>query len=248
MARDYNRATGFNILQPLDEGEQSRPHPRTLGSYPEVSGPQRTRCGLKCLCSICDKIILVEKRVFLVHGWEGRPDNHWFPWLVWELKARGYDVYAITMPNADNPKVDEWVGAIKAAVGRPTAATYFVGHSLGCIATARYFEQLPPTARVGGAVFVAGFSSDLGISQISEFTAMPIDFDQVKKHCLKFVNIFSDNDDYVSLAKSLEFQKNLSAKSIIERGKGHFTKSEGVDALPSVFKELMGISTLKTEL
>ena len=184
----------------------------------------------------------MKKRVFLIHGWEGKPDNHWFPWLTWELKARGFDVYSLTMPHADLPKVSEWVTEIKRIVGRPDKDTFFVAHSLGCIAVVRYIEQLPKAAQVGGCVFVAGFLSSLGIPEVEEFISAPFDVGQVKKHCPKFVTIFSDNDSYVSMEKSLEFQKALGAKGILERGKGHFSKSEGVDALPSVFKNIVGIS------
>lgn len=184
----------------------------------------------------------MKKRVFLIHGWEGKPDNHWFPWLSWELKARGFEVYAITMPHPAEPKVAEWVTAIKNAVGRPTKETYFVAHSLGCLATLRYLEKLPEKALVGGAVFVAGFLGDLDIAEIEEFYKLPLDIEKAKSHCGKFVTIFSDDDEYVPVERSFEFQKALRAKGILERGKGHFSKSEGVVALPSVFKSLMDMS------
>lgn len=185
----------------------------------------------------------MEKKVFLIHGWEGKPDNHWFPWLSWELKARGFEVHAPAMPHANEPKVSEWLSAIRAAVGRPTAATYFVCHSLGCIAILRYFEKLPEKTRVGGAVFVAGFSGNLNIPEIQEFYDLPLDIAKAKKNCPKFVTIFSDNDDYISLEQSFQFQKALGAKAILEKGKGHFTKSEGSTALPSVFQSLMSMAT-----
>lgn len=222
----------------------------------------------------------MKKRVFLVHGWEGTPDNHWFPWLSWELKARGFEVRALTMPHADKPKVSEWVAEIKTVVGRPNKDTFFVAHSLGCIAVVRYLAELPKKsspplsfspspeegerkkkkgAEVGGCVFVAGFLSSLGIPEIEEFCLPPQMvargqnaertrtnaefFDKVKQRCDKFVTIFSDNDGYVSLEKSLEFQKTLGAKGILERGKGHFSKREGVDALPSVFKSIIDMSS-----
>jgi len=185
----------------------------------------------------------MQKRVFLVHGWEGKPDNHWFPWLTWELKVRGFEVYAITMSHADEPKVAEWITAIKNAVGRPNRDTYFVGHSLGCIAVVRYFESLPAKAKVGGAFFVAGFSGNLGIAQIEEFYTLPLDFVKARIHCPNFVTIFSDDDKYVSLERALEFQKALGAKAILERGKGHFTKGEGVDALPLIFQSILKLSS-----
>ena len=96
------------------------------------------------------------KRAFLVHGWEGRPDGNWFPWLTWELKAKGWEVNAPQMPNAAHPQVSEWLSFLRDYVGKPDKDTYFVGHSLGCLAIARYLEALSPKAKVGGCVFVSG--------------------------------------------------------------------------------------------
>lgn len=186
----------------------------------------------------------MEKRVFLIHGWEGRPDNHWFPWLSWELRARGFEVHALAMPHSDKPKVSEWIAAIRNVVGRPNKDTYFVGHSLGCIAIVRYIVLLARKTKIGGCVFVAGFSGSLNMPEIEEFCWLPLDMAKIKSHCPKFVTIFSDNDEAVSLARSLEFQKALGAKAVLERGKGHFCADEGVTALPSAFKALMTMSAL----
>ena len=29
------------------------------------------------------------KKVFIIHGWEGYPEEGWFPWLKKELESRG---------------------------------------------------------------------------------------------------------------------------------------------------------------
>ncbi len=176
-------------------------------------------------------------RVFLVHGWDGRADNHWFPWLKWELIAHGFEVSAPQMPSADEPKVKEWLDFLRDYVGKPDRDTYFVGHSLGCITIARYLEKLSPKQKVGGCVFVAGFSGRLNIPEIREFYEAPFDPEQAKKHCDTFTMIFSDNDPYVPVEKSLEFAKQLGAKTILERGKGHF--SDGMVSLPSVLQALL---------
>src|SRR3989344_405791 len=132
-------------------------------------------------------------RVFLIHGWDGRPDNHWFPYLSLELKANGFEVNAPQMPNAATPKVGEWLSFLKDYVGKPDAETFFVGHSLGCITIARYLAELSPKAKVGGCVFVAGFSGNISIPEISEFYTLPFDPEKAKAHCAKFVMLFSDN-------------------------------------------------------
>src|SRR3989338_5376504 len=84
--------------------------------------------------------MVLMKRAFLIHGWYGNPNNHWFPWLALELKARSFDVSAPQMPHAPKPGVKEWLEFLKEYVGKPDKDTYFVGNSLGCIALVRYIE------------------------------------------------------------------------------------------------------------
>ncbi len=177
-------------------------------------------------------------KAFLIHGWEGRPDGHWFPWLALELKARGWEVNAPQMPNSENPRVLEWTGFLEKYVGKPDKNTYFVGHSLGCFAIVRYIELLPKKVQIGGCVFVAGFSGRLIIPDVAEFYEL-FDSEKAKRHCEKFVTIFSDNDPDIPLEKSLEFAKQLNAKTVMQRGKGHFTTEDGVTALPSVLTALL---------
>src|SRR3989344_9568337 len=110
------------------------------------------------------------QRVFIVHGWDGHPEEGWFPWLKRELEAKGFKVYVPQLPDAANPRIYNWVPALAAAVGEADEETYFVGHSMGCQTIARYLESLPEekqlatskplrkeARRGGGAVFVAGF-------------------------------------------------------------------------------------------
>lgn len=182
------------------------------------------------------------KRVFLIHGWEGTPNNHWFPWLKAELIARGFKVFAPAMPHADLPKISEWLAMIREWVGKPDLETFFVGHSLGCIATLRYLETLAPKAVVGGAVFVAGFHKDLGIPQIQDFFQSPVSIEKARKHSYKFACIFSDDDKYIPLANSFELAQELGARTMLEKGRRHFMKSEGVEALPSALKFLLDFS------
>lgn len=183
------------------------------------------------------------KRVFMVHGFGGRPDDHWFPWLSLELSARGFSVHAPSMPYPKKPTVAEWVAHLAAVVGKPDAETYFVGHSLGCITIVRYLASLRGRVRVGGCVFVAGFSGNINIPQIAEFYTLPVDVESARRHARGFVCIFSDNDRDVPLPRSLEFAEALGAKAVLEKGKRHFTGSAGVTALPAAFSALMSLSS-----
>jgi len=185
------------------------------------------------------------KRVFLVHGWEGTPDNHWFPWLTHKLVEKDFTVFAPAMLNTAHPKVSEWLAELSRVVGVPDRDTYFVGHSLGCITIARYLQLLPEGVRVGGCVFVAGFSRDLAIPEIAEFCSLPLDIRKTRTHCEDFVTIYSDDDEYISIAESEDFSKKVGAHQVFEKGKGHFCMSDGVTELPSALDALLGLSASK---
>jgi len=181
------------------------------------------------------------KKVYLVHGGEGNPNNHWFPWLKKSLEENGFEVYALEMPNPNNPNLNEWVNKLNDSVNNPDEKTYFIGHSLGCVAVLKYIVILPENTKIGGCVFVACFAS-FGDEEIRDFNLKKSDLEKIKKVCEKFVNIFSDDDRFVSINKSKEFADLLNAKKIIETGKGHFTTDDKIFKLPSVLNGLLEIA------
>ena len=99
----------------------------------------------------------MKKRVFIAHGWDGYPEEGWFPWLKKELEAKGFEVYVPQLPETGSPRIHNWVPKLAEVVGEIDENTYFVGYSMGCQTIARYLETLPEGVKVGGAVFVAGF-------------------------------------------------------------------------------------------
>lgn len=182
------------------------------------------------------------KRIFLIHGWEGYPEEGWRPWLRDELEKRGFEVYVPAMPNTKHPKMNAWVRHLSKIVGVPDKDCYFVGHSLGCITILRYLETLKKEQEVGGVVLVAGFTSNLGYTELKSFFAKPINWKKIKVHCKKFVAIHSDNDPYVSLHYGDFFKKELNATVIVKHGMKHFSGDDGITKLPVVLNLLLNMS------
>src|SRR3989344_2573518 len=146
------------------------------------------------------------KRVFIVHGWGGSPEEGWLPWLKSQLEQRGFEVHAPAMPDSAHPRMSLWLETLRQTVGSSDDQCYFVGHSLGCITTLRYLEGLSENQKIGGAVLVAGFSDmhitvdeDEDIQELQTFFQTDVDFETVRKHCDKFVAIHSNNDPYVAM-------------------------------------------------
>jgi hypothetical protein len=191
----------------------------------------------------------MQKRVFIIHGWDGSPEEGWFPWLKKELEIKGFNVIVPQLPKSEEPRINNWVPKLKEVVGIPDEQTYFIGHSMGCQTIARYLEELPENVVVGGAVFVAGFfkrlidleDDDMVRDVAKEWLETPLDLRKVKSHFKRSIAIFSDNDPYVSLDNKEEFADTLKSKIIIEHGKGHFSGSTGTTELPIALSSILEI-------
>jgi len=192
----------------------------------------------------------MEKRVFLVHGWEGRPDEGWFPWLKRELEATGFTVEIPAMPDAAAPKIDVWVPFLKELVGEVNSDTYFVGHSIGCQTILRFLEGLGKGQEIGGVVLVGGWihlkpeaTEDEGDEDVARpWLETPINWEKINSKCRKFVAIHSDNDPFVFMSDGNVFKEKLGAELVVEHGMKHFSGDDGVTELPSALEAVLRIS------
>ncbi|MBU1178770.1 alpha/beta hydrolase [Patescibacteria group bacterium] len=186
----------------------------------------------------------MKKRVFIVHGWEGTPNQAWFPWIKKELEKRDFEVFAPQMPNTEEPKIEEWVPFLAKQVGEPNENSYFVGHSIGCQTIMRYLETLEDR-KVGGVIFVAGFFNLPNLETEEEkeiakpWLERKINLKKVKKAADNFVAIFSDNDSDVSLSDSEIFKQKLNAEIVVEHNRGHFSEDTGIKELPIVLDSIL---------
>lgn len=191
----------------------------------------------------------MKRQVFLIHGWEGYPEEGWRPWLKKELEKRGFEVFIPVMPDTAAPTMEKWVPYLSQLVGQPDKNCYFVGHSLGCITILRYLETLKENQMIGGVVLVAGFGTDLEYEgykgEISSFFSTPVNWKKVKKHCKKFVAIHSGNDPWVaSIKHNALFKEKLGAKAIMEHNMKHFSGDDGIFKLPSVLKAILELAKI----
>ncbi|TSC80602.1 MAG: hypothetical protein G01um101425_256 [Candidatus Peregrinibacteria bacterium Gr01-1014_25] len=190
----------------------------------------------------------VRKRVIIIHGWGGFPQEGWFPWLAEHLKKEGFEVAVPSMPDPDTPEITTWVQHVSSVVGTPDEHTFLVGHSIGCQAILRYLESLPPDTHVGGVVLVAGFFTLTNIGGPAEeeiarpWLTKSINYEKILSHTDRITAIFSDNDEFVPLENVKFFEERLQAKTIIQKNRGHFSGSDGIMELPVALTELLELS------
>lgn len=188
------------------------------------------------------------KRAFIIHGWEGYPEEAWIPWLKSSLEERGYEVQVPAMPDTDAPEIGAWVSALSELVGEPDADTYLVGHSIGVQTIMRYLENIENA--VGGFLGVAGFFTLIPESfetdeerKIAEpWLSRPIDTDKVKRNAKKIAAVFSDDDPCVSLENKKMFEERLGAKTLVLHNVGHLGASEGFTEVPEILQAVVELA------
>src|SRR3990167_6854811 len=130
------------------------------------------------------------KRAIIVHGWDGFPENHWFPWLKKKLEEINFQVIIPAMPDPETPKIEPWVSQLKKAVGKVDQDTFLIGHSIGCQTIMRYLEQLSPSIKIGGILFVGGWitltptvtEKEESYQIAKPWLKTPLDWKKIKSH------------------------------------------------------------------
>jgi len=179
------------------------------------------------------------KKVYIIHGWAMDSNMSWIKWLEKELSKKNIEVHALDMPNANQPKIEEWVDYLKKNVKGLDEESFFVGHSVGCQTILRFLEKEPKELKIGGCVFVAPWIDLVGLEGITSqelAIAHPwlnnkINFERVLEHTGKITCIFSTNDRFVSQDEWKKFENGLNAKLIIKKDFGHFEKTERIEEI-----------------
>ncbi len=190
------------------------------------------------------------KRVYIIHGWGGFPEEATFPWLKSELESQDFQVTIPEMPDTNNPKIEKWIPFLQNLIENPDKETFLIGHSIGAQAVLRYIESLPKNITIGGAVLLAGYThvnemeayGDEAEKEIEKPWLKPLNWEKIRSNCSKFIAIFSDNDLLVPLSNQEVFKENLNAEIIIEHNKGHFSTSDNIKELPSLLSSVLKLS------
>ena len=184
------------------------------------------------------------KRLFIIHGWGGGQKQPMISYLEEAGKELGFETTFLNMPNPEVPTIDAWTKHLEENVYYVDQDTYFIGHSLGCQAILRYLE-MNKGSPLGGAILIApafvvdGLDTQEDQDIFRPWKDRPIDFANIRTMSNNFVTIFSDDDKLVPLDSNKEIiEKGLNQKIIIENGKGHFCKEDGVTELP-IAKEIL---------
>jgi uncharacterized protein len=175
----------------------------------------------------------MERSLYIVPRWAGRPDSDFYPWLEASLREapqRFSSIRTLDMPNPAQPTIDAWVGALAAAVGpAPAPSTVLMGHSVGCQTVIRYLATRPPEHQLDTALLVAGWwDIDKPWESIVPWIETPVDLARVRAAARTFVVLLSDNDPFTAdhARNRRLWEERLGAKVVLAPGGRHFNNPQ----------------------
>lgn len=175
----------------------------------------------------------MERTLFIVPRWGGKPESDFYPWLQSELAqppALFSRVRPLAMPEPETPVPAAWTGAIAEAVGsRPAPGTVLMAHSVGCQAVLRYLASLPAGEAVEGALLVAAWwSVDKPWETLLPWQDLArVDLARVRSAVRRLVVLLSDNDQFTAgyQENGRLWQERLGAHVVLVPGARHFNDS-----------------------
>lgn len=189
-------------------------------------------------------------RVVIIHGTEGSPDSNWFPWLANELRMWGIEVLSPQMPTPGGQSLQSWMDAFKEQVGTVGPTTILIGHSLGATFILRILELI--NKPVFASIFVAGFTSNLGILKYDQlnktFIDHPFDWERVRLNIGRPVCFLGEDDPYVPLSQGRRLASQLKVDPIVIEAAGHINAESGFSSFPLLLSELEKLSIRRIEV
>ncbi len=176
----------------------------------------------------------------ILHGWTGRADKNFIPWLKAELENRGYGVQAPQMPDTDHPTENDQVAYVLENC-RMDENTVLIGHSLGAIVAMKALIKHGKPIRE--LVLVAAAKDPKHSNENKNFHATfswEFDFETLKKLAPDRL-ILSDLKEKDRIVYLEEMAANLDAKLVTGTSKReHYTGKEEPDILESLNVSISG--------
>lgn len=179
-------------------------------------------------------------KVFIIHGYQSSPEQHWFPWLATKIEQMGSQCEIVHLQGSDQPDFATWRQNLEAQVHPLNEQTIIVAHSLGCISVLDYLSEALNGRLIKAIFMVAGFNEKLtALPELNQFVQQA----KLNDALLRFriqqrYSLFSCNDPFVPAPLSIRFGQLLNAQMIEVKKAGHFIQSDGLSEFPQLWEKL----------
>lgn len=158
----------------------------------------------------------------ILHGWMGNAPGHWQTWLADRLREAGGDVAYPDLPNADRPRLVDWMESLRTELARPEPPRTVICHSLACML------WLHHVAAGGRADHVLLVAPPAPLAELPDFFPVPTGaVANAELWC-------SDNDPYCPGGAQERYGRPLGIPTRVIAGGAHLNPDAGYGAWPEV--------------
>lgn len=187
------------------------------------------------------------KKIFIVHGYDTSPENHWFTWLKHQIEGVGHVCTIVHLDQPEEPNHATWKANLEQQIQPVDRKTIIIAHSLGCIATLDFLSTVLQRHNLDSLFLVAGFNKTLvALPQLDHFIKQSqVDDALIRLDVSHRFVFFSNNDPYVMAPLSISLGHLLNAQMVEVKGAGHFMASDGYETFPQLWEKLDALLQLK---
>ncbi len=184
------------------------------------------------------------KKAVLLHGTDGSPNDHWFPWLKKELEENEYQVFAPTLPENNTPNRDVYEAFLKNS-GWDFSDNLLVGHSSGTttilnLLMADWFPSVKASVLVGTFLNEKLLNKQEWYTpgQFDRLFVREFDIEKIKSKCPEFIFVHGDNDHACDYNDAKEFCQQLDGDFITIKNGAHLSGSSGITEIPEIIEKI----------
>ena len=140
----------------------------------------------------------------------------------------------------DTPHCDDWVERLRVVMRVMVGDFVLVGHSSSCAMVAHWARAVAPAerGRVRGALLVAPSDPDGPAYPVGPTGFSPVPLERLP---FRSIVVTSDNDEYVTLARALEYAMAWGSDVEILAGAGHINAVSGHGPWPAGYELLKSL-------
>ncbi|MBJ9986615.1 serine hydrolase family protein [Acinetobacter sp. S40] len=185
------------------------------------------------------------KHVYIIHGYQAVPEDHWFPWLEQHILQTGAIAERVFLADSAHPDADVWQECLSAQCTVLNENTIIVAHSLGCVSSLNFLSKVLQKSSIGAGIFVSGFTEKLNaIPELDQFMeSQTLDDKLLRQHILRRYVLLSSNDPFVSPPLTIRLGQRLNAQILEIKQAGHFMQEDGYTAFPQLWDVLRPLLT-----
>ena len=184
------------------------------------------------------------KQAVLLHGTDGQPTDHWFPWLKKQFEQTGYDVFAPELPSNHTPSRQVYEKFLRES-GFDFADCVLVGHSSGAttvlnLLSADWFPHVRAVVLVGTFLNERLTKSaewyDPG--QFDDLFLPEYNAEKIKQKADGFYFVHGSDDPYCDIKDAKTLCTEVGGQFIMIENGHHLGGSVGLTKLPQLTEAL----------